>query len=183
MINLDHCILLGTLSKTHGVKGNLLLRLKHLGFENIIKMESVFIIIDNLPVPFFVSEYTHHHSDELMLHFDDIDSQDKAKKYVGFEVWLDVKSVQKSKSSDSPSSMSRMIGYEVVDKQLGSLGKLNEVIEVKQNPLLQILNSSGEILIPLQSEFVIEIDDKKKLIHVDTPEGLVDVNQGADPLL
>ncbi|MBN1950338.1 MAG: 16S rRNA processing protein RimM [Bacteroidales bacterium] len=177
MINLDHCILLGTLTKTQGVKGKLVLRLKHLGFDTILNMESVFIMIDKLPVPFFVEEYRHLQADEIALRLKDVEDPEKAAEFVGYEVWLQSGDIRQEKESNSLQSIAPLLGYKVIDSEHGLLGILNEVIDVSQNPLLQILNESGEILIPVQQEFVIDIDDREKTIHVRTPKGLVDINK------
>jgi ribosomal 30S subunit maturation factor RimM len=35
----------------------------------------------------------------------------------------------------------------------------------------------GEVLIPATDDFVVAIDDEEKLITVDTPEGLLEINE------
>ena len=67
------------------------------------------------------------------------------------------------------------IGYTVIDQQLGELGILDAILDFDQNPLLQVKNGRTEILIPLQSEFILDIDDRSQTIRVNTPEGLVDL--------
>jgi 16S rRNA processing protein RimM len=179
MINLDHCILLGKLTKTHGVKGQLVLHLEHMSFENIENMESVFIVIDNLPVPFFISSLQKLPPDELILGFDYIKTHEEAKKYTDCAVWIHADHAQEGTESRnilSSAGIESFKGYSVIDKNLGNLGTLNQVMDLKQNPLLQIIKDSCEILIPLHEEFVSRIDDGKKIIYVNTPDGLIDIN-------
>jgi 16S rRNA processing protein RimM len=174
MINLDHCILLGTLAKTHGVKGQMILRLKCLSFENIKRMEAVFIVIDDLPVPFFISEYQPKNADEIILTFDDIDTVRKAQSFLGCPAWLDTDSVSNSESrlSHDPANL---IGFLVIDIVTGKLGTLSEILELDQNPLLKIDGQKKNILIPLQPDFIYKIDPAVKTIYVKTPEGLYDI--------
>lgn len=174
MIRLDHCIFLGTLSKTYGVKGQLILRLNHPGFDHIKNMESVFILVDNLPVPFFIAEYSSRNQNEIVLRLDDIDSEEKALQLVTSEVWLHGKQLE-DLPIDPLNDIKAITGYRVIDNQLGELGVLENILDFRQNPLLQIIAGNKEILLPLQAEFISAIDDHSKIIYVDTPQGLIDL--------
>ena len=75
MIDLSNSICLGTITKTHGIKGQVVLRLDHYGFDDILRLEPVFIEIDGLPVPFFVEAYEEKTTDSLILFFEDMRSK------------------------------------------------------------------------------------------------------------
>jgi ribosomal 30S subunit maturation factor RimM len=53
---------------------------------------------------------------------------------------------------------------------------VEEVVENRKNPQLEIRHNTGKlILLPLQPEFVLEIDDKSKTISTAAPEGLIEL--------
>jgi len=70
-----------------------------------------------------------------------------------------------------------IVGYKVEDKNHGSLGEISNVIEHPGNILMCIEGDFNEILIPMIDAFILDIDHNKKLIRVDTPEGLIELNQ------
>lgn len=175
MIDLQRCIKIGTIAKTHSIKGQVILRLKHPCLRNIKHLESVFIEIDGLPVPFFISGYSQRNNEELILMIDDINTEHKARDLVMCDVWLHSDHIGDLALDPALRNLS-LTGYEVVDVNLGSLGILEEILEFDQNPLLKIIHNKKEILIPLQSDIICEVDDAAKKILVNTPGGLVDLN-------
>jgi ribosomal 30S subunit maturation factor RimM len=53
---------------------------------------------------------------------------------------------------------------------------VEEVVENRKNPQLEIRHNTGKlILLPLQPEFVLEIDDESKTISTSAPEGLIEL--------
>jgi 16S rRNA processing protein RimM len=173
MIDLSDCSVLGTITKTHGIRGQVTLRLYNLNFEDVIEMESVFIEIDGLPVPFFVSEYAEKNAEFLILTLEDIISEDKAKKLVGCLVYINTNALIKTDKSFDQLRM--LLGYEVFDQNYGRLGILDDILDFKENLLFKILNDKKEILVPVQPEFIQNVNHYKKKIVIQTPSGLIDI--------
>lgn len=172
MIDLKDCIEIGYISKTHGVRGELVARLNNFSFEDIEKMELVFVIIDGLPVPFFIEEFYERNLDTIILKLEDVDSETEAKKIVEKSLFIFLKyisgnTIQSIKLSNS------YIGYTVVDSRVGQLGRLSDIIHNPQNPLLYITQGSREIYLPLQDKFIEEINESEHKIFVCCPEGLL----------
>ena len=174
MINLDDCIEIGHISKTHGVQGQLVVKLSHLSFDDIIEMELVFILIDGLPVPFFIEEFSERLPDSIILKLDDIYSEPKAKKLTSFPVYTK-KSIITNTHYTEFQGINQFVGYTVIDKNAGKIGTFQTVIQNSDNPLLLITAGSKEILLPLQEEFILDIDENMNEILVDCPEGLLDL--------
>jgi 16S rRNA processing protein RimM len=173
MIDLSDCSVLGTIAKTHGIRGQVLLRLNNFSYVDIIKMETVFIEIDGLPVPFFITAYSEKNYDSLVLTFEDVESESKAKEFIGCRVFINSKAL---KADSNPSiQTSTLLGYEVFDLKHGRLGILTDILDTQQNPLFRILDGRKEILVPLQNEFIYKINKSKKSITLDTPTGLINL--------
>ena len=55
---------------------------------------------------------------------------------------------------------------------------MESVIDLSVNPLLQIMNGSKEVLIPLIDGIVQEVDRKKKTLTINAPAGLIELYLG-----
>ncbi|MCR9173143.1 MAG: 16S rRNA processing protein RimM, partial [bacterium] len=55
----------------------------------------------------------------------------------------------------------------------GEVGVLEQVVDFKVNPLLQVMNGEKEVLIPLLDDTVQRVDREKKELHVVAPDGLI----------
>jgi len=173
MINLSDCILLGTITKRHGFRGQLIIRLSNITSDKIQEMELVFIEIDGLPVPFFVTDFSEKDAGSLLIKLEGIDDKIKASTLIDTRVF--VKSLPHDTVSYEFSDFNQFVGYEVIDKNIGNLGILKEIIEIQQNPLFRIMNNNKEILLPAYKEFILEINASKGTILVETPEGLTEL--------
>lgn len=173
MINLTDCIEIGRFTRSHGYKGDLILKLKGFNFDEIIDMEWVFVLIDGLPVPFFIENFSERSTDSILVKIEDVDSIDKTPELINTPVYLSNDIIQNSELSST--GLNSKIGYAIKDTNHGFLGAFDSVIESAQNPLIRILDKRKEILLPIQDEFILDINDDKKEITVSCPPGLLDL--------
>jgi 16S rRNA processing protein RimM len=173
MISLDDCIELGLIAKPHGYKGQLILKLNKLSFDEIEEMEWVYILIDGLPVPFSISEFGERSNDSLFILLNNINSEEKARSICNCKAYIQ-KDIVNAKNSLSL-SLFLVEGYTVIDNTAGKIGVVDSVIENAQNPLLRILDFKKEILLPLQEDLLVRIDKKSKEIFVNCPKGLLEI--------
>lgn len=166
-------MVIGTITKPHGIRGNLVLKLNNLYFDDIKEMETVFLEIEGLPVPFFILEYSERGPDALLISLEDIKSEESARELSNCKVYLHSNCIEAAESSLH--NMNTMIGFEVIDENHGKLGVLVEILEISSNSLLKIGAGKKEILVPLNNQFILNIDSIKKTISVHTPEGLLDI--------
>jgi 16S rRNA processing protein RimM len=173
MIDLSDYIVAGIITKTHGVHGQVIMQLNNLSFENILKMELVIIEIDGLPVPFFIESFSSRNATSIILSLEDIKQEKNAIELIDKKVYVKPETILQELIINNP--IDKLIGYKIVDKKLGEIGILKEILEVHNNPLLRVLNGKKEILIPFQDEFIIKLDDKNRIINVKTPSGLTEL--------
>ena len=62
----------------------------------------------------------------------------------------------------------------MVQNQDEELGKIERIEEFPQQLMAFIASKSGEIMLPLTPEFIINIDTESRLLLVDLPEGLIE---------
>ncbi len=69
----------------------------------------------------------------------------------------------------------QLIGCQVKLENSKEIGVVREIIQLPGQDLLGIDTPNGEVLIPMVKQIIIAIDIKAKLIVVNPPEGLLDV--------
>lgn len=69
----------------------------------------------------------------------------------------------------------QLIGSQVVLPNGSNLGLVSEVVQLPGQDLLSVASQKGEVLIPMVKQIIISIDVDKKLIKINPPEGLLDV--------
>jgi 16S rRNA processing protein RimM len=162
---------IGTLVKPYGVEGEAIVRISFEADE-IFDTEWVFLLVEGKPVPFSISDVREKTDETLILNFNDFSSPEEVEEYVDCEVLLpDNKKTGKISKTDEYN----IIGYNVIDSERGEVGIIAEIVDIPGNPLLRITGIT-EFHIPLQADFLLKIDKKKKILFVDLPEGLIDMN-------
>jgi 16S rRNA processing protein RimM len=166
-------ILLGRIIKISGYEGAVIVKLEKTFTENIPHPESVFLEIDGRPVPFFISDSGYSGADILKLSFEGYGSIEKISEFAGCRVFL----TTGVSDISHPDVAENLTGYTVLIKDDISLGTIIDVIRNPGQWLLRILSpAKKELLIPLHEDFIISIDNNKKIIAMDLPEGLTDIN-------
>jgi 16S rRNA processing protein RimM len=166
-------ILLGRITKINGYEGAVTVKLEKTFTENIPQMESVFLEIDGRSVPFFISDFEYSGADILKISFEGYDSIEKINEFTGCRVFL-TSGMPVGPQTDEFQSLT---GYTVLIKDDKLLGSITEVISNPGQMLLNIVSPENKIiLIPLHEDFIVSIDNIKKIIVMDIPEGLIDIN-------
>jgi 16S rRNA processing protein RimM len=173
MLDIKDLMPVGVFTRTHGVGGELVLRLQDRGAENLPEMEWVFVEIDGLPVPFFVKNTRDLQEDKMILQLETVTSEAQAKELTGCMLFIPAGKHTGKKLPDAGSTGIR--GYRVWDENRGELGIAVEIIAISGNPLLKIISGEKEILIPAHPDIILEISAKKKIIRIRAPEGLTEL--------
>ena len=163
---------IGFLSKLQGYKGEFLLVSDYPFHKNIKKWESVFLEIEGLLVPFFIQSLRITTDSTAIIAFERITSSDTAKEYLSCNVYKEKKLLGNQKSKFNAESLS---GYALIDTKYGIVGTIDSILNYNQNLLFRILSKKTEILIPVTEEYILSIDNQKKVITMQVPDGLLDL--------
>jgi len=68
-----------------------------------------------------------------------------------------------------------LVGFAIHDKLGEVLGEIQYVNDSGVQTLLEVLRNGGEIYIPLVSDFIVEVDESKKVLILDLPDGILDL--------
>jgi 16S rRNA processing protein RimM len=166
-------ILLGRITKISGYEGAVTVRLEKIFTENIPQMESVFLEIEGRQVPFFISSLEYSGADILKLRFEGYDTNEKVSEFIGCRVFLTSGLFQDSPANDDKN----LVGFRVFVQEDELLGSISEVLPNNGQWLISVISiNNKEILIPFHEDFIISIDKKKKIVIMNLPEGLIDIN-------
>ncbi len=169
----DH-YLLGSLLKTSGIKGEIILKFNKDCLEEIQKLESIFIDIDNKLVPFFIEEIRPKSSTTAIVKLEGLDEDKKSIEFIDSEFYVSFEQV-KILQIDTEEIVD-VINYKVFNQNKKLIGEILEFIDIPMNPLLNVKTEKGEILIPAKDELIIEVDDDLQEILINIPEGLLDID-------
>lgn len=174
-------IFIGSIVKTHGFDGALVINTENQInielIENCINKKGfVFINIDEIQVPFFITEKTKVlNNKSILIYLDDIFNDNQAKKYISSKIFVEDDCFDKKIEAKLIVNHD-LIGFLVIDENLGIIGNIFDFINIPSNPLLIVKKSDKEILIPINDDFIIEINNEDKKIIIELPEGLIEIN-------
>jgi 16S rRNA processing protein RimM len=118
------------------------------------------------------------HKKGFICHLENFLDRNKAEEYKGREVWVD-EDIFVSEDGESI-YLSEILHFEVIDSQMGSLGRIEAFSSNGIQDLLVIHQEGKEIEIPFVKEFVLNIDFENQKIEMELPEGLLQINEGGD---
>ena len=173
MIRRDEVYKIGKLGKPHGVKGEITFAITDDVFDRV-DAEYLVLDIDGILVPFYLEEYRFKNDENVLVKFEDIDTQEQARNYTGCEVFFPR---HLSDSDEENMSWAEIIGFHLVDAVSGKVvGTIEHVDDSTLNLLFEVTTDAGdEILIPASNDLIEEVSAEKKEIRMAIPEGLLEL--------
>lgn len=167
------CFALGKITKTHALKGEVIIFLDVDVPENYDNLEAIFLEIKGQLVPYIIEEFQAR-GKKSIIKFEDINSIEEAEKIVNADVFLPLKALPKLKGNQF--YYHDVIGYEIKDITSGNtIGSLKAIYESTGQDLFAIEFEGKEILIPIVDDFIHQLNHDQKCIEVILPDGLLDV--------
>ncbi|MBC7743833.1 MAG: 16S rRNA processing protein RimM [Flavobacterium sp.] len=174
-MKIEDCFYIGYITKTKGLKGELQLYFEYDEPEELT-LKTVFADINGKLIPYFVSSYKLQNNQTGNFYFDDVDHIEKAEKLVRKKIYLPLS--EKPEPDESEFTLTDLKGFTVHDKKFGELGDIMEIFEYPQQYIAVVSYKFREIMFPLNDDLIVEIDEEKKILKVDLPEGLVELYVG-----
>lgn len=172
---MDQYIAIGRVSKTHGVDGALKLKIKDRYWDDFVEAEVLFVEMTGKLVPYFIEEF--RGGQDPIVKFEDLDQREAAQALGGKEIFMresDLLPTEENKAKEIE-QYERFEGYQVQDKELGALGKIEEIIESPGQHLAILQYQGREVTIPLNPVFIQSVDHAEKKLIMDLPEGLLEL--------
>ena len=168
----EACFYLGRVAKTHGIKGEVTIKLDVDDPSAYLDLKYILLEINKVLTPFFVEKITPS-GDKFFVQIQDIKTVEAASALTGKEVWLPLELLPKLTGKQF--YYHEVKGFTVVDDVYGELGPIKEVIEYPTQAILQVFKDGKEILIPILDQVIQKVDRKGRKLYVKAPEGLVEM--------
>tara|TARA_R110002124_G_scaffold152901_3_gene319850 strand:- start:17250 stop:17798 length:549 start_codon:yes stop_codon:yes gene_type:complete len=169
----EDCFYLGKIVKKYSFKGELLAKLDTDEPDIYDNLDAIFIDLRGNLIPFFVQSSQLHKSELLRLKFEDVDTEADADALMKTELYLPLDLLPKLEGNKF--YFHEVIGFTIKDENFGEVGILKSINDSTAQSLFEIDRDGIEILIPMNDEFIVEVDRINKTIEVNTPEGLIDL--------
>lgn len=171
-MKIEDCYYLGTITRKHGLKGHLIIKLDTDVPELYNKLESVFLYMNGILVPFFISECQLLNNNSLKVNFEDLPSD--IQNFIGVDVYLPLGTL--------PPLIGKQFYYhEVIDFHLMNekkeiIGKIIEINDNSPQSLFKIqISQDRELYIPIINDWIIEVNREEHFISIHLPDGILDL--------
>lgn len=172
MILKEEIFLIGQITKTHGLKGELSFTTTS-SILNEVDVPFIVLEPEGLLVPFYLEHVRMKTATAGLIKLERVDSEEKAREFIGLSIYLP--NMFLDEMEDTEFETEYFVGFEIIENQKGSIGRITAVDDSTANALFVVETESGEVLIPIADEFITEIDHDRKTISMKLPEGLLDL--------
>lgn len=161
---------IGVIGKAHGIKGELSIQIDDDIFDRV-DAEYLVLKLDGIFVPFFMEEYRFKSDSVVLVKFEGVDTQERARELTGVEVYFPRELAEQDENAEL--SYSALVGYTLIDNNSGkSVGTIAYVDEQTINIMFELEDGR---LIPASEELIVDVDQKARTITLDIPEGILDL--------
>lgn len=172
----NNCVKVGFVHKPHGINGELVIRFQEEYYETLEEYPVIFLDIDNLLVPYFITEegLRFKSSESVITRLEWINSDAKVKELCGSSVFVNDDDVIEFEDEMSTNAL---VGFQLFGENLGLIGQIKEVHDYAGNLLLLIDYQGKDVFVPINDDLIIRIDEDQKEIELRIAEGLFDLDE------
>ena len=151
-------VLIGYISNTHSLKGDMILKSKHSKTEEILKTGRTIYIENNK----FTLTKALPYKGNYLIHIDDLNDINLVENNIGKNVFIE--------KEPNEFFIEDLIGYKVIsnNKEYGTVKSF-----IKTNTYILEIAYKKSYMIPYVDEFIIKIDNDAKKIYVKDVEELI----------
>lgn len=165
--------LIGKIKDAHGLRGDVFI----IFFSKDYSWSD---LIDELYVedtPYEVIKLAQH-KDGLKVQLKGLTDRNQSEALIGKQIYLPADFFfNQDEEDDERMFLAEIENFKVIDKTAGEVGTITGFSSNIAQDLLVVTSAAGLVIeIPFVDDFVIEIDHEQKTIHMDLPEGLLDLN-------
>jgi len=161
-------VTIGIIVKTYGFEGAVTVKVTAGDTTEPKTNEPVFIVIDGIPVPFFIRDCYYPGGDTMTMAFDDYLTTESVLMFKGCEV--------KHEAPQHNEKLVSLEGYTLSDVNSDFSAVIVSIDEQPGQLLATVMSGNRELLIPLHSDLIVSVNHKKKTLKMSLPDGLADIN-------
>lgn len=168
----EDCYFLGKITRKHGLAGNVILKLDTDQPELYNKLESIFVEINGLLVPFFIEKTSWSKTDALNILFKNV-TEALAEQVLGKDVYLPLTTLPKL--SGKQFYYHEIVGFEIREEDGKSCGIIQSVNDQTAQHYFMLKLADRDVVIPIIKDWILEVNRDEKYIQMQLPDGLMDV--------
>jgi 16S rRNA processing protein RimM len=166
----EECFELGTFTKLHGFKGELIARALTDHPEWYTTIESVWLETTNGLVPFFVERISQLPNGSLRFKLEGVQTEAEARALVGQTIYL----------TEDPAVregffLEDLVGFQVNNAHGIPVGTITEVHTQTAQPFLELLAQGKTAYLPFHEDLILEINEEQQLLVFEIPDGLLEL--------
>lgn len=177
MITREELIAIGHYNKPHGVVGEISATLD-VDYDVLLSLTCLVSEIDGIYVPFFVNACRPKSADTVLLTIDGIATEQEAARLVNHDIFA-LKREYSAASEEADADgypLDYFIGFELQDSDEKRVGEIVAVDEQTENAIFIIDRDGDELMVPANDDLIVEFDIDKRVMVMDLPQGLIDLN-------
>ena len=167
------CFFIGSIFKLHGYKGKIILFNENSVSLNFDKIKYLLIEKDGILIPFFLNKINSYKSDNFLIEFEDINSENQAKELLKCKVYTSKNLIFQSEEN---SLEKQILGFKIIDKEFGELGNIQIIDNQSSQALVFVKNNNKEFCFPLNNQFIHSIEIEQKVVYTKIPKEIIDLN-------
>ena len=168
----DDCYFLGKITRRHGHQGNVFLKLDTDQPEMYQKLDSIFVEINGLLVPFFVAKQSWSKGDTLIISFKN-SNEALVEQSLGKDVYMPLSTLPKL--TGNKFYYHEVVGFEIREEDGKSCGTIVSINDQTAQHYFYLDLAGTQIIIPIIKEWILELNREEKYLKMALPEGLMDV--------
>ena len=168
----DDCFFFGKVTKTHGLKGEITIKLDVVNPSDFKDLRYLLIEQNKNLIPYFI-ENQKINGDKMFVQLQDVKTMEQAVVFLGKGVFLPNELLPELDDDDF--YFKEIIGFTLIDEQKGVVGVISDVLEYPTQAVIQVMKDGKEILIPVHDDILQKVNKKAKTLTVNAPEGLIDM--------
>lgn len=168
----DDCFFFGKITKTHGLKGEITIKLDVANPSDFRELRYLLIEEKGSLIPYFI-DYYRITGDKMFAQLQDVKKLEQALVFLGKAVFLPKDMMPQL--ADDEFYYQEIVGFKLIDTKKGEIGEISNVLEYPTQAVIQVMKDGKEILIPIHDDIIQKVNKKDKTLTVKAPEGLIDM--------
>ncbi len=168
----EDCYFLGKITRRHGLHGNVFLKLDTDQPEMYTKLDTVFVDINGLLVPFFIAKQAWSKGETLIVSFKN-STEALVDQVVGKDVYLPLSGLPQL--TGKKFYYHEVVGFEIREEDGKSCGIIETINDQTGQHYFVLTLAGKQIVIPIIRDWILELNREEKFLKMSLPEGLMDV--------
>ena len=172
-MNQNKFFYLGKITRKFSFKGELIIFLDTDSPSAYYALKKVYVKEDDSYLPYFISDISKYKNNSIRVKFEDIENESMASNLINKEIFLPISELPKLYGKKF--YYHEVNGFQVEDIRHGKIGEIEYINDQTTQHLFVINSNNKEVLIPINDDFILELDRINKTIKMDLPEGLLKI--------